>query len=67
MIGVVMQKGEVSMRMIDKIRQMDEYELAEWLCNQLWKDYKKEDVSLKVMRSHQVRNFLLMEVEHDES
>ncbi len=53
------------MRLIDKIRQMDEVELAEWLCKQMWQDYGK-DPMLSAIRFHQVRNFLLMEVEHAE-
>lgn len=52
------------MRLIDKIRQMDEDELAEWLCKQMWQDYRKDPI-LSTIRFHQVRNFLLMEVEHE--
>ena len=52
------------MRLIDKIRRMDEDELAEWLCHQMWEDYGK-DMVLSMIRFHQVRNFLLMEVKHD--
>ncbi len=51
-------------RFIDILRKMDEDEFAEWLCIQMWDDYR-EDLSLKAIRFHQVRNFLLMEVEHD--
>lgn len=54
------------MRLIDKIRKMDEDELAEWLCHQMWEDYGK-DMTLTMIRFHQVRNFLLMEVKHDRS
>lgn len=52
------------MRLIDKIRQMDEDEFAEWLCKQMWRDYG-EDPMLSAIRFHQVRNFLLMEADND--
>lgn len=52
------------MRLIDKIRQMDEDELAEWLCKQMWQDYG-ENPMLSAIRFHQVRNYLLMEVNNE--
>lgn len=52
------------MRLIDKIRQMDENEFAEWLCMQIWKEYGRDPMMSKIRFIH-VRNFLLMEVEHE--
>lgn len=54
----------LKLRLIDILRKMDEDELAEWLCVQMWDDYR-EDLSLKAIRFHQVRNFLLMEVDNE--
>lgn len=54
------------MRLIDKIRQMNEDELAEWLCRQMWQDYGKDQM-MSAIRFHQVRNFLLMEASDERS
>lgn len=52
------------MRLIDKIRQMDEDDLADWLCKQMWGDYGKDPI-MTAIRFNQVRNFLLMEAEDE--
>lgn len=44
----------------EKIRQMTDEELAEWLCKQFWDDYDQDDV-INIIRYNQVRNFLKME------
>ncbi len=49
----------------DKVRTMNDDELADWLCNQFWDDYKTDDV-INIIRYNQIRNFLKMECK-DES
>ena len=44
----------------ERLRQMTDDELADWLCHQLWGDYEADDV-INVVRYNQVRNFLMME------
>ena len=44
----------------ERLRQMTDDELADWLCSQLWDDYKHDD-GINVIRYNQVRNFLMME------
>lgn len=48
----------------EKIRNMDDDELADWLCNQFWDDYKADDI-INIVRYNQVRNYLKMESEDE--
>lgn len=52
------------LRAIDIIRAMNEDELAEWLCKQMWEDYGKDQI-LSAIQFHEVRNYLFMEVDNE--
>lgn len=51
---------KLGMTNAEKIKQMTDEELAEWLCKQFWDDYDQDDV-INIIRYNQVRNFLKME------
>ena len=46
----------------DKLNNMPDEEFAEWLCHQMWPDYKEDDV-INVIRYNSVRNFLKMRID----
>lgn len=46
----------------EKLSKMSDEEFAEWLCKQMWTDYKGNNPT-DIMRYHQVRNFLKAEAE----
>lgn len=50
----------------DKIRSMNDEELAIWLCNQFWEDFDTDDV-INVVRYNQVRNYLKMEAKEEDA
>jgi len=49
----------------DQIRKMNDDELAEWLCKQIWGDYGIDPIMCNI-HYHEIRNFLKMESEPKE-
>ena len=44
------------------LQRMPTDEFADWLCRQVWEDYRdRNGIAIDMVRFHQIRNFLLME------
>lgn len=44
------------------LKQMPTDEFADWLCKQMWADYRnRNEIAIDMVRFHQIRKFLLME------
>lgn len=44
------------------LKQMPTDEFADWLCKQVWEDYRnRNEIAIDMVRFHQIRKFLLME------